>query len=158
MKFISQEWEIYYDNFGNHNSSYNYSEPLFAQSSLTNHLSLPFGKVIQIDSISTFDNDDVEYIVPATAYQADTIGLNAKVSLRYGEIWPATILRPSNGIKVSGLFGISNNAVNVPKHIKMAVMELVAAMYEYRGDEFPKIPATALMLIEPYRRFKIGCR
>jgi hypothetical protein len=161
LKFIEQEWEIYFDRFGKLSSGLVFTSGEGTLSSINqnpNHLNLPFGKIINIDSFSTFDDDDNEYPVDPTSYQADLHSHYGKISLRYGSVWPATILRPSNGIKISGLFGISPDAANVPKTIKMAVMELTAAMYEYRGDEYPKIPPTALMLIEPYRRFKIGCR
>lgn len=161
FKFIEQEWEIYFDYFSKVSDGLIFTSDDGTLSSVqarANHLNLPFGKIIQIDSFSTFDDDDNEFMVDSATYQADIHSHYGKISLRYGSIWPATVLRPSNGIKISGLFGISPDAAGVPKKIKMAVMELVAAMYEYRGDEYPKIPATALMLIEPYRRFKIGCR
>ncbi len=50
------------------------------------------------------------------------------------------------------------DATMVPADIKMAVKELVAHMYENRGDQNEMtIPPHILMLVESYRRMKVGC-
>lgn len=43
----------------------------------------------------------------------------------------------------------------VPQDIQEAIKGLVAAMYEHRGDEMPKIPAAVQLLIAPYMRVRV---
>lgn len=157
-KFVSQKWDIYFDSFG---MTYD-QQPWWdgvrdgAISQLIspmNKIVMPFGPLISLQSMSTFDDTDTEFVTDAATYNVDTVSPRGAIVLKIGEVWPTTILRTVNGIKVKGTFGFSV----VPDDIQEAVKILTAAMYENRGDELPKIPAQAALLIEPYRRVKVGC-
>lgn len=119
------------------------------------HICIPIGPIQTVASVKTVSNDDVEFTMPASDYSVDTLSNKGRISLRMGAVWPATVLAPSNGVRIEVTAGLCADAASLPSDIKQAIMEFVAAIYEHRGDEFPEIPATALMLIEPYRHFKV---
>ena len=119
------------------------------------HICLPIGPIRSVTSLKTISNEDVEYTMPATDYTVDTISHQGRISLKMGAVWPATILAPNNGVQITLVAGLFADATALPSDLKQAIMEFVASIYEHRGDEFPEITATALMLTEPYRHFKI---
>lgn len=160
-KFITQTWEIYFDQF-----PYSQNDDWWdgvrdgAISMLQGqgeHIYMPFGRLQSLTSFKTYDDDNNEYTFDASNYYVDTVGPFGRVSLKTGGVWPATVLRPTNGIKLTGVFGFGN-AASVPPDIKLAVMQFAAIMYEHRGDELPKIPAECMLLLEPYRSIKVGGR
>jgi len=160
-KFINQTWEIFFDHFPYGNVHLNETWQQGTLSSLTrsaNHINLPFGKLVSVEKFSVFDSEDNETTVDSSNYQEDNTGHYGRVSLRYGGTWPTTVLRLMNGIRFECVFGLSSTELLLPRYIKTAVLEMVAALYEYRGDEYPKIPATAMMLLEPLKRYRVGCR
>jgi len=119
------------------------------------HICVPIGPIKALTSLQTISNDGVTFTMPATDYTVDTISNKGRISLKMGAVWPATILAPSNGVQIRLTAGLCDDAASLPHDLKQAIMEFVASIYEHRGDEFPEIPATALMLIEPYRHFKV---
>lgn len=155
-KFITQTWEIYYDNFGYSTNTRWWDGTkdgaignLIAKG---NKLELPFGPLQSISEFVTIDDEDTEYAF--TGYQADTVSDIGSVVLKTGYTWPTTVLRPINGIKITGIFGYGA-ATLVPDEIKEAIKSFAAYAYEHRGDELIKIPGEVMLMIEPYRRIKI---
>lgn len=118
------------------------------------HINLPIAPIRSVTFFKTVDDAGGEYVIPTNDYKVDNVG-RGRISLKLGAVWPATVLAANNGILIQVKAGIAANASEVPDEIKTAVLEFVAAIYEHRGDEFPEIPATAYLLIEPYRRFKV---
>ena len=117
----------------------------------------PIGPLLSVTSFKTVGDDGTVYTATLSDYVVDLVGNRGRFSLKMGGVWPTTILAPTNGVQfevVAGMVATADTA-NLPHEIKLAIQEFVASMYEHRGDEFPEIPATALMLIEPYRRFKV---
>jgi len=164
LKFISQTWQVFYDAFprSSKNSGDDWWDgvregAISDLSSLKPILELPFGTISSFTHFKTYDDADTAYVFSAANYSVDTIGPVGRVALRLGSVWPTTVLRAMNGIEIQAVFGFGANATDVPAAIKQAVLELVSIMFEHRGDELPEIPAQALLLLDPYRRYKIGC-
>lgn len=173
-KFVTQTWEIYFDYFPSSVvddwwdgvregalSMITKSKPF---------IDLPFGPLQSITSFETFNEaaPTTPVVFPATNYTADTKGPFGRIALNTGAIWPTDVLIPVNGIKITGVFGFGAGYIpavdptpavesTIPEDIQEAIKQMVAVTYEHRGDELPKIPANVAMLIEPYRRFKVGC-
>lgn len=156
-KFFTQTWDIFYDTF-----PFSYSDEwwdgvregtLSQFKNYVNHLDLPFGPLQSVTGVYTYDDGGTETTFSSTNYVIDNVGPYGKVVLKSGSVWPTDQLRTVNGVKVRAVFGWAT----VPDDIIEALKQLVAVMYEHRGDELPKIPATVSMLVEPYRRFKVGC-
>lgn len=127
-------------------------------------LKLPFGPISSFNALTYFSEDGAEQTYSASNYVVDDIGLRGRIKLKTGSIWPAVVLRPLNAVKVDAVFGFglgfghgaeSDGASEVPEDIQEAVLNFCAVLYEHRGDEMPEIPASVLMLLEPYARYKI---
>jgi len=74
-----------------------------------------------------------------------------------GGVWPTTILRKLNGIEIKFTAGMAATAAEVPPTIKQAVLELVAHLYEHRGDEKQvAIPSVVSLMMAPYKRTRLG--
>lgn len=169
-KFVTQTWDIYYDCFpsakpgnqsnqwwdGTRDGAINQLYP-----SEGGKIKMPFGPCSELTYFKTYDNDSTPYTMPSTDYYVDTVTAHPSVGLKLGAVWPTTVLRPSNGIVLRGVFGFgvgytdANNVGATPEDIQEAIKQMVGIMYEHRGDEMPKIPTTVSMLIEPYRSMKL---
>ena len=155
-KFVSQTWDVFFDSLpckskddwwdGTREGALS---ELYAPNKF---LDLPFGPLISVTGVYTYDEDDTEYEFASSNYSIDTAGPFGRIALKIGATWPSTILRPVNGLRVRGVFGYSN----LPDDIKEAVKQFTAKIYEHRGDELPQIPASVSMLLEPYRKLKLG--
>ncbi len=171
LKFITQKWKLSTDSFplacttdkwwdGTRDGA---MSSLFGQAS---EMVLPFGKLQSADfSINTYADDNVANLFSSDAYNLDTEGPRGRVALKLGGIWPSTVLRSMNGIEITANFGFGLTAADIPTPITMAIKLLAAKMFENRGDDTGgeffgtsgfTIPNTALMLIEPFRIFKVG--
>lgn len=170
-KFVTQKWEIYFDHF-----PCQYVQPdwegvkdgalnsLYAQGDT---LELPFGPLKSVQKFSTFD-DSAEYVFANSNFILDTASPFGKISLKSGSVWPATVLRATNGIKILATFGMGEGAIpantenetpavesKVPQDIQEAIKVMTAALYEHRGDEMPTLPSIVQLLLEPHRRIQV---
>jgi len=107
-------------------------------------IKVPWGPIIEVSEFVTIDTSGVENVFDSDKYNVDAEGRHGRVSLAFGQTWPDTTLKTSNGIRITFTSGHSVS-------IKEAVLETLAAYYERRGDEKGSIPATARAMIEPYR-------
>jgi len=163
-KLITQVWSIYYDFFPskykNENDDWWEGTKDGAVSNLyspVRFLELPFGPCQSAYFIKTFDESDTGSIFDASLYQLDIYSARPKIGIKSGATWPATVLRPSNGVQIKATFGYGTASTAVPAPIKEAVKIMAAKLYENRGDlmiENPT-PQTAQMLLEPFKIWRI---
>lgn len=161
-KIISQKWDVYFDHWPRTYKSNQWWDGVkeMAVSELTStygELKLPLGKLISVEEFNTYGDDGTPILFSNTSYVVDTSGPSGRIALKLGQVWPTTVLRAVNGIEIKATFGMFNSAAAVSEDIKHAVKSFVAQMYEHRGDENPKIPGAALMLLEPYKEYNLGC-
>lgn len=159
-KFINQVWDIFLDNYPVQPSEKWWDgvrEMAISEVvSPCRNITFPLGIAVSFDEFSSYADSETFNHTPAD-YIFDSVGPRARVGLKLGGVWPTTILRSNNALRFRFTFGFSADATGVPKDIKMAVRELVAHMYENRGDQDEMaIPAHILSLVESYRRVKIG--
>jgi uncharacterized phiE125 gp8 family phage protein len=158
-KLINQTWEIYFDHFPlTKNNDWWEGSRDGAISELYGdcpHLNLPFGPISSVTSVNTYDDDNTAYLFASTSYYADTISSVGRISLKSGSVWPSTVLRPANGIKIEAVFGYGADATVIPNDICLAITTLAARMYEHRGDELPEIPKQVMTLLAPYEEIRI---
>ncbi len=119
------------------------------------HLDLPFGPLSSVTGVYTYEDDGTENTFDSSNYVIDANAPSGRVSLKLGAVWPATILRATNGVKVRGVFGYGAASSAVPNDIQMAIMTLAARMYEHRGDELPELPKQVRTLLAPYEQIRI---
>lgn len=155
LKLITQTWDFYWNHFPMESSNQWWDGT--REGSISHFygpatcLKMPFGPLQSVTYFKTYDNADTDYTFDSASYQVDTISKTGRVALRDGYVWPATVLRPLNGIQVRAVVGYGNAASDVPSQLVAAVRETVAFLYENRGDENPKIPSTAVGLARPFR-------
>ncbi len=159
QKLINQTWDIFFDHFPRCYKNGQWWDgvkegavsELYAE---VEHLDLPFGPLSTV-ALSTFTDDGTETVFSSSSYIVDTNSPSGRVSLKQGQVWPSTVLRATNGIKVRAVFGYGAADTAVPSDIQMAIMTLGAKMYEHRGDELPEVPAQVLTLLSDYIRIRI---
>lgn len=159
-KFITQTWDIFFDHFPFENKGPWWDGvqdgAIGEMISPRRHIDLPFGPMSSVTHFKTYDDADTAYLFASSEYSIDTKGPFGRIALRSSAVWPATVLRPINGIEIRAVFGYGVNSTSVPAPIKQAILNLAAVMHEHRGDELPVIPASVSLLLEPFRRIKIG--
>lgn len=165
-KFVDQTWDIYFDYFPGKAKDVWWDgtregaiSELYSPCGI---IELPFGTLKSVSGFYTYDNDGTEYEFASSNYVIDNIGSKGKIALKNSTTWPATVLRPLNGIKITAVFGYGDGyiedpetASEVPEDIQEAIKQLAAVMYEHRGDEMSKIPKTVTTLLEPYMEYKV---
>lgn len=159
IKIITQVWDIFLDHFPiNRKNSWWDGSKDGAFGEMFSHcpvVHLPFGRLISLDEFQTFAYDGTSTLHTVSDYDIDFVDYRGRISLKYGAVWPVTTLRLVNGIRFRVTVGFGN-AASVPRNLKQAVLEIVADMFENRGDEEPTIPPRALILVAEYRKVKVG--
>ena len=121
-----------------------------------NYITLPQSPVSSITHIKYYDDSDNATTYASTKYYLDSVRVPARVVLRNGEQWP-TGLRVANGIEITYVAGFGANATDVPEAMRLAVSQLVAYLYENRGDmDALAVPPSVMPLLQPYRILGIG--
>lgn len=168
QKFVDQTWDMFFDCFpyAEKDQWWDGVKQAHINTLINNNggvINLPFGPLKSVTGFYTYDEDNTEYTYAASNYYADVNGPFGRIALKDSATWPTTILRPLNGIKIRGVFGMGTGyiadpeaASEIPEEIQEAIKQFAAVMYEHRGDEQPKIPQHALMLIAPYVHYKVG--
>lgn len=161
-KFITQTWDYFLDNFPTQRRADDWWDgtrdgTISALLGTASTIKLPIGPLQSVTSFETISDAETTFVFDPANYALDTSSHLGRISLRIGSVWPATVLRANHGIKIRAVVGFAATSGALPSDIRQSILGLVGMMYEHRGDELPKIPAEVIMLIEPYRRVKIGC-
>ena len=115
------------------------------------YIDLPFPDVSSVTHVKTYDDEDTATTFASSKYYLDNARQPARLVLRTGETFP-TALRVANAIEVQYVTGYSD-ASSVPAPIKIALLQIVAFLYEHRGDMYEgqtSLPTTARKLLDPY--------
>lgn len=159
LKFVEQVWDVFTDYFPMNGRTewwdgvrdYSIKE----LSGQAKNITFPLGIAKEFMQFATYDSDNNEFLESVSAYNFDNINRQTRVGLKIGGVWPQTVLRANNGIRFRFKLGYGNAAA-VPKEIKMAILELVAHMYENRGDQNEmKIPPHIMTLVGHLKRMKL---
>lgn len=157
LKFNSQVWDIWLDGWPCSSKRDQWWDGVRdgAIGELYSHekfIKIPFGRIISLDSFSTFNSSNVELVHTPGDYIVDTVSYQGRIGLNVGQTWPTTFLRPINAIK----FRVTVGLATVPDDILQAVKELTAFFFENRGDENREIPPSILGIVSPYKELKLG--
>lgn len=115
-----------------------------------NYIDLPRPPVTSVTSVKTYDDDDTATTMSSTKYYVDTARESARVVLRTGETFP-TALRVANAIEVTYVAGYAS-ANAVPEPLKLGMYQIIAHLYEHRGDMYDSNMMTPMTkrLFAPY--------
>jgi hypothetical protein len=159
LKFVTQIWDVFLNCWPmtSQNKWWDGVREVALSEIVTpeRNVTLPIGIGQDLLEFSTY-SDDAEFAELVSNYVIDTVGPRFRVGLKLGGVWPTTVLRSVNGIRFRVQVGFGS-ASAVPSEIKQAVKELVAHMYENRGDQNEMtIPPHILGLVQHHRREKLG--
>lgn len=153
-KLLTQTWAYFLDNFPYANSNQWWDgvrdgavTELYGPA---DHIKIPIGPIQSVTHLKTYSSDGTPSTFASGNYTVYTVSPHGRIALNLGQIWPSTILRPVNGIEIQFVCGYGAVG-DVPRPIQQAIRELLAAMYERRGDEVLKLPMTAIAMCQPYR-------
>jgi uncharacterized phiE125 gp8 family phage protein len=137
--FVNQTWELWLDRWPSDNV-----------------IKLERPPVSVINSVKYYDTANVEATMSAGDYFANYKSYPANLGLAYGKAWPATSLRPHNGIVVNFTTGYGVNASDVPDSIRTAIKMLTSHFFEMRQPEITGTITSQLdfafkALLSPYR-------
>lgn len=111
---------------------------------------LPRPPLQRVLSLAFFDDADTPHAWPAESAFVDTSREPGRLVLRSGAAWPSP-LRATNGFKITYVAGYGDDAASVPQPIRLAILELVTAWHQNRGDGTKTPTAAAQALLAPYR-------
>lgn len=120
-------------------------------------LMLPKPPLQSVTAIRTYDAGGVASVFSASGYLVDAVSKPGRIVLADGASVPSP-LRKVNGVEIEFIAGYGASASFVPQVLRQAVLQLVAYLYENRGDD----PAAGLQasgaanLLRPYRLTGIG--
>jgi uncharacterized phiE125 gp8 family phage protein len=101
-------------------------------------LRLPRAPLVSVTSVKGFSSTDLTdtggTAMNSTGYYVDTASEPGRVVLLGSDAWP-TGTRPANALIVRFVAGESTSSTGVQDRAKTAIKQLVAKLYEHRGDE-----------------------
>ena len=105
-----------------------------------------------VTSVTTYALDDSATVLDPATYQVDTASSPSRLTLK-ATVLPPINLRAMNAVAVQFTAGYGDNASDVPAPIVEAILEIVAFLYENRGEAPAELPLDVLALLAPYRVF-----
>ncbi len=117
-------------------------------------IEIPLPPLQSVASVTTYARDDSGAVMSTSLYAVDTASAPARLALKPG-VPPPTNLRALNAIAVAFTAGYGDAESDVPLLLKEAILELIAFLYENRGEAPAELPLAALALLAPFRVFKL---
>lgn len=111
-------------------------------------IEIPLPPLRAVTSVTLHRADGGEVVLDAGEYTVDVPG--SRLVFR---VAPAN-LRAASGIAIAFTCGYGA-AADVPAPVTSAILMLLAALYEHRGDDAAPSPDNALALLAPYRGVRL---
>ena len=115
-------------------------------------IELPLPPLVAVTSITVHARDDSASTFDPARTVVDAV--SGRIALKQGAAAPLN-LRVANAIEVAFTAGYGDVAADVPQLVREAILELVAFLYEHRGEAPADLPMDVLALLAPYRVLKI---
>lgn len=158
---ITQTWVLTLDNFNkrfdSRRESFNTEGVVEATKNSVyneaNFINLKMGVVKSITSLITYNDGNVPSTFSASRYYLDTSNDKSRLVLNDQDIWP-TDLRLNSAVEVTYVSGFGDDHNSIPDDIKMAIVMIVANMYEHRCS--PKIDSSIASMVSNYKIYSMG--
>lgn len=109
---------------------------------------IPLPPVQSVSSVTVYAPDDSATVLDPATYQVDAASTPARLTLKSAA--PLN-MRAMNAVAVAFTTGYGDAATNVPAGFRAAILELIAFLYEHRGEAPAELPADMLALLAPFR-------
>ena len=115
-------------------------------------IAIPLPPLQAVASVTTYGRDDAAHVLDSASYFVDAA--SGRIALNEGHA-PPTDLRRLNAVAVAFTAGYGDAEADVPALLKEAILELIAFLYENRGEAPAELPLDCLALLAPYRALKL---
>lgn len=112
-------------------------------------IELPLPPLQSVASVTTYNCADLARILSPSDYTV----ANGRIALKDGRA-PPTDLRRLNAVAIAFTAGYGA-AADVPAPLRVAILALIAFLYEHRGEAPADLPHDILALLAPYRVLKL---
>ena len=103
---------------------------------------------VAVSSITYLDENGVSKVLSPSLYEVDTFrGIIAEA---VDQDFPDTYLS-LNDVTITYTAGYGTNATDCPSDIRIAILKLVASMYDNRGDAVHKMPTATDVMLNRYK-------
>lgn len=127
-------------------------EPASLFSPLPRHVEVPYGPLISVTSITSFDDADAGTVWASANYYV-AAGQD-RIYRRSGAAWPIPA-RAADGIEIIYVAGYGASAADVPPPLRHALLELIAHLYGQRAPVSAAggkvVPLGVDALLDPYK-------
>jgi uncharacterized phiE125 gp8 family phage protein len=103
-----------------------------------------------VSAVTLYARDDSATVVDPATYQVDAASAPARLTLK-STVLPPTNLREINSVAIAFSAGYGDAADDVPAGFRAAILDLVAFLYEHRGEGPADLPLDVLALLAPFR-------
>jgi uncharacterized phiE125 gp8 family phage protein len=115
---------------------------------------IPLPPLQTVTSLTAYARDGSALVIDAAHYVVDFASAPGRLVLK-PDYAPPTDLRAANAIALAFTAGYGDAAADVPAMLKQAILEIVAFLYENRGEAPAELPPNCLALLAPYRVLKL---
>jgi uncharacterized phiE125 gp8 family phage protein len=115
---------------------------------------IPLPPLQSVTSVTSYARDGSALVMSPSLYTVDTSSAPARLALKLGVV-PPVDLRAIDAVHIAFTAGYGDSEAQIPSLLKEAVLELVAYLYENRGEAPAELPLEALALLAPYRVLKL---
>jgi uncharacterized phiE125 gp8 family phage protein len=117
-------------------------------------IEIPLPPLQSVTSVTLYAPDDSATVVDPATYQVDAASAPARLTLKSTVLPPAN-LRAINSVAIAFSAGYGDAADDAPAGFRAAILELIAFLYEHRGEAPAELPADVLALLAPFRLFHL---
>ena len=115
-------------------------------------ITVPLPPLQSVTSVTAYTRDDTAHTIdPATLI----VDHAANRVARKQSCAPPSDLRRINAVAIAFTAGYGAAATDVPAPLREAILELIAFLYENRGEAPAELPIDCLALLAPYRHLKL---
>jgi hypothetical protein len=118
---------------------------------------LPVYPLVTVDEIAQYDTDNTKHVVSSSVYTADIVSRPGRVVKNFGQIWPAYVLRPVNGIQITFTAGYGASYTSVPGDIRYAIGLYIDYLFNNGGcsEQMAVSLSGSAAILDGYRRIKV---
>jgi uncharacterized phiE125 gp8 family phage protein len=113
---------------------------------------IPLPPLQSVGAVTVYAPDDGATVLDPATYLVDAVSAPARLTLK-STVLPPINLRAINSVAVAFAAGYGDAADDVPAGLRAAILELIAFLYEHRGEAPAELPADVLALLAPFRVF-----